>query len=185
MPTKHSGPLAAIFCLTALCCFAESPVKRDDVPQGPASSAALDQAALEKDFARKLTGAALVGTFTVDGQPADKAPNPERYELESVSKLKNGHWMFVSRIKYGDHDVKVPLALKVLWAGDTPMISLTDFTIPGMGTFTARVMFHGDRYAGTWQHGAVGGHMWGRIEQAGPASKDDDAPAKDDAAKEK
>jgi hypothetical protein len=28
-----------------------------------------------------------------------------------------------------------------------------------------RLFFHGDRYAGTWQHGAIGGHMWGRIEK--------------------
>ena len=31
----------------------------------------------------------------------------------------------------------------------------------------ARVFFYGDRYAGTWQHGKVGGHMWGRIERTG------------------
>jgi hypothetical protein len=27
------------------------------------------------------------------------------------------------------------------------------------------VFFYGDLYAGTWQHGAVGGHMSGRIEK--------------------
>jgi hypothetical protein len=33
-----------------------------------------------------------------------------------------------------------------------------------MGTFTARVFFYGDRYAGTWEHaGRGGGHMFGRI----------------------
>ncbi len=36
-----------------------------------------------------------------------------------------------------------------------------------MGTFTSRVMVYGDRYAGTWQHDKVGGHMWGHIEHAG------------------
>ena len=44
-------------------------------------------------------------------------------------------------------------------------ISLTDLAVPTLGTFTARVIFHGDRYAGTWQHGNVGGHMFGRIEK--------------------
>jgi hypothetical protein len=38
-----------------------------------------------------------------------------------------------------------------------------------MGTFTARVLFYEDRYAGTWQHGKVGGHMFGKIEKAKPA----------------
>ena len=44
------------------------------------------------------------------------------------------------------------------------MIMLTDFTIPTVGTFTVRVFFYGDQYAGLWQHGTTGGHMFGRIE---------------------
>jgi hypothetical protein len=134
-----------------------------------------EQAALEKAFAEKLTGSALIGTFSIDGDN-DKPPRAERYELDSVVKL-NGradYWIFIARIKYGQNDVKVPITLKVLWAGDTPIITLTNLTIPGLGTFTARVMFYGDRYAGTWQHGKVGGHMWGSIEKAAKAK--DDAP---------
>ena len=51
------------------------------------------------------------------------------------------------------------------WIGDTPMITITDLTIPSLGTFTSRVIFHGNRYAGTWQHDSVGGNMFGRIEK--------------------
>jgi len=53
--------------------------------------------------------------------------------------------------------------LQVKWAGDTPVITLTNLTIPGLGTFTSRVMIYGDRYAGTWQHDKTGGHLWGKI----------------------
>ncbi|MGE3317165.1 MAG: hypothetical protein AB7O26_18770 [Planctomycetaceae bacterium] len=130
-----------------------------------------DRATLEKEFSEKLTGSALIGAFTVDGQASDKPPHTERYELDSVSKTAGDNWTFVSRIKYGQNDVKVPLTIKVLWAGDTPVISLTDFEIPGLGTFTARVMFYGDRYVGTWQHGEVGGHMFGKIEKGKPAAE--------------
>jgi hypothetical protein len=43
---------------------------------------------------------------------------------------------------------------------------MTDAEVPGMGSFTARVFFYGDLYAGTWSHGAnVGGHVTGRIER--------------------
>ena len=36
--------------------------------------------------------------------------------------------------------------------------------IPGLdGTFTARVMFYAERYAGSWQHGEYGGLMYGTI----------------------
>jgi hypothetical protein len=52
--------------------------------------------------------------------------------------------------------------------GDTPMIMMTDTSLPGIGTFTVRVFFYGDRYAGTWQHGKVGGAMSGRIEKKAP-----------------
>ena len=133
--------------------------------QPEASRQTLDKQALEKRFSETLSGAALVGTYSVIGKNEDRPPRPERYELQSVKKLegREDFWVFTARIKYGQKDVKLPLALKVLWAGDTPVITLTDFTIPGLGTFTARVMIYGDRYAGTWQHGEAGGHMWGRI----------------------
>ena len=47
-------------------------------------------------------------------------------------------------------------------------------TIPNLGTYTARVLFYGDQYAGTWSAGADhGGHLWGRIEKsAGGAAGD-------------
>jgi hypothetical protein len=79
--------------------------------------------------------------------------------------------MITARIKYGEKDVNLPIPIDVLWAGDTPVLSLTKATIPGLGTFTTRVMVYGDRYAGTWQHDAVGGQMWGRIEKAKPGGK--------------
>lgn len=158
----------SVLSLVLICGIAASAsAARQAEGQAERAKEATDRAALEKEFAEKLSGSALVGRFSTDGRNADTPGRPERYELESVKKLEgqSDYWVFVARIKYGDNDVKVPLTLKVLWAGDTPMISLTDFTIPGLGTFTARVMFYGDRYAGTWQHGKVGGHMWGTIEQ--------------------
>ena len=49
------------------------------------------------------------------------------------------------------------------WAGDTPVVELTDLTIPGLGTYTARVLFYRDEYAGTWKGKNAGGQMFGRI----------------------
>jgi hypothetical protein len=59
----------------------------------------------------------------------------------------------------------VPIPLEIKWAGDTPVITLTNLEIPGLGTFTSRVVIYEGRYAGTWQHGSVGGHLFGRIEK--------------------
>ncbi len=130
----------------------------------------LTQEELEKQFSERMANSVLVGRFTVDGKE-DALPKAERYEIESVTKAKGDYWTFLARIKYGTTNTKVPITVKVLWAGDTPMVSLTNFTIPGMGTFTSRVIFYEDRYAGTWQHGKVGGHMFGKIEKSQAADK--------------
>lgn len=121
---------------------------------------------LIKKLEAELSGAKLIGRFTVAGKE-DQAPKPEEYTITSANKLPDGDlWLLQSRIKYGNKDVTLPIPLEIKWAGDTPVITLTDLAIPGLGTFTSRVVIYGDRYAGTWQHGKVGGHLYGRIEKA-------------------
>jgi hypothetical protein len=128
----------------------------------------------EQAFSQKMQNCVLVGTFTVDGQTEGDPLKPERYEIESAVKAAGDLWVFTVRIKYGKLDTKLPVTVPLLWAGETPMVSLTDASIPGLGEgFSARVLFHDDRYAGTWQHGKVGGHMFGRIEKAKPKAASD------------
>ena len=79
------------------------------------------------------------------------------------------------------------VTLPVRWAGDTPMIQMTNQKIL-MGTFTVRIMFYGNHYAGTWDAGDHGGLMWGRIERADAAAKPPgagDGPKPDGASVEK
>ncbi|MFO0977538.1 MAG: hypothetical protein U0996_14150 [Planctomycetaceae bacterium] len=124
--------------------------------------------AKEKAFSASMENCTLVGSFTVDGKENkdDKEPlKAERYEIESAVKANDNIWIFTVRIKYGNLDTKLPVSVPLEWAGDTPMVTLTDAAIPGLGEgFSARVLFYKDRYAGTWQHGPIGGHMFGRIE---------------------
>jgi hypothetical protein len=138
----------------------------------PASGLA-DEAADEqrvKVFSELMENCTLVGSFTVDGKSAE-APKAERYEIESAVPATDDLWVFTVRIKYGNLDTKLPVTVPLKWAGDTPMVTLTNAAIPGLGEgFSARVLFYEDRYAGTWQHGAVGGHMFGKIERAKPAA---------------
>ena len=42
-----------------------------------------------------------------------------------------------------------------------PLITLTDLAIPGMGTYTARVILYRDQYAGTWSGKDHGGQIFG------------------------
>lgn len=151
------------------------------------SASALDdkaadrQAKLEQEFSQRMSNTVLVGSFTIDGK--DKPPADERYEIEKVEKLDGNMWVFTVRIKYGKTDVKLPITVPVVWADETPMVSLTNFSFPGLGSgFSARVLFHGDRYAGTWQHNAVGGCMFGRIEKP-KAKEQPKKPASTDSSK--
>jgi hypothetical protein len=135
---------------------------------GPAeASPAIDQAELEKKFAENLSGVVFSGSYSVTTRGEEKPAQMEKYTIQRVSKVKDrdDYWLFAARIQYGKNDLTVPLTLQVKWAGDTPVITLTDLTIPGLGTFTSRVMIYGDRYAGTWQHDKTGGHLWGKIEK--------------------
>ena len=83
-----------------------------------------------------------------------------------VKRLESGDWLIQSRIRYGDHDVTIPLTLPIRWAGDTPVICVDDMLIPGLGTFTARVMIYRGHYAGFWTGVDHGGHLFGVIEAA-------------------
>lgn len=135
-----------------------------------------DRATLEKEFAANLTGVEMVGSWTITGRADGAKPREERYTISKVTKLDDkGTWLIQARIKYGDHDVNLPVPLQVEWAGDTPVLTLTKATLPGLGTFTARVLIYDDHYVGYWRHDDNRGQMWGRIER--PKASDGAAPA--------
>jgi hypothetical protein len=131
--------------------------------------AVVDPASLtgvERRFAERMRNVTLIGSFTVEGHE-DRVPRPDRYEIGSVEKVGDDLWRFKATMQ--GVSVPVPIVVPMRFNGDTPMVMMTETSLPGIGTFTARVFFYGDRYAGTWQHGKVGGHMWGRIEKTAVA----------------
>ena len=118
---------------------------------------------LERTFAERMQNVALEGHFTIEGRQR-RDGNPELYEISRVTKLDDGRWRFDVHLTYGSVDATLPVVVPIVWAGDTPMVSITDFAIPGLGDeFGARVIFYDDRYAGTWDHGQYGGMMYGTI----------------------
>ena len=115
-------------------------------------------------FSKSMQGVRFTGFFTVDG--SDRPPAEETYEIQSVQKFgQDDLWIFTARIKYGKKDVTLPMPLPVKWLGDVPVISMKDLNIPGLGTFSANVIIDGPKYAGTWAHGKVGGHLYGKISK--------------------
>ena len=119
------------------------------------------QADLDQKFQQMMSGVTLIGhSATPEGE---RMSGEEKYVIEKVSKLGGETWLFHVRIQYGSHDVPIPLPLTIKWAGDTPVITITNLTIPGLGTHTARVLLYGDQYAGTWSSRDHGGQVFGKI----------------------
>jgi hypothetical protein len=131
---------------------------------GAAGDATPAQQELENQFQESMTGVVLQGHFTLNGR---EGLREETYTVEKITKMAGDIWLFHARIQYGGKDVTVPVPVKLLWAGDTPVVSLTDATIPGLGTFTARVLFYRDEYIGTWSSGTHGGQQFGHIVKIG------------------
>ena len=124
------------------------------------------QAELENQFEQMMTGVTLVGHSTRLNREG-VAPGEEKYVIEKVSKLTGETWLIRARIQYGSRDLPVPVPVTIKWAGDTPVMTLTDLAIPGMGTYTARILFYRDQYAGTWSAQKGGGQMFGKIVRSG------------------
>ncbi|HZZ73322.1 MAG TPA: hypothetical protein VFE24_13790 [Pirellulales bacterium] len=130
-----------------------------------------DHSAAEKKFIDLLSGSTLVGNYTLVTPKGISTQKEDKYTIESVKKYNDHIFTITTRIQYDGHDVSLPLAVPVAFVGDTAMIDLDKFPVPGLGTFSAKVLFDGDKYAGTWDAGDHGGHLFGRIEKAKSASK--------------
>jgi hypothetical protein len=151
-----------LFALSAWAVFAQ------DTPAPP------EMTAFEKQFQESMSNVKLVGYYTTaSNNPGDSAElHDDSYVIERISKIKEDTWRFEARILYNKKDFKVAMNLPVKFAGDTPVISLTNFAVPGFGTFTARVVFYNGVYAGTWGGAGHGGTLFGKIvkNDAAPTS---------------
>jgi hypothetical protein len=128
---------------------------------GCGSKVATTQDALDKKFQEMMNGASLVGRSS--RLNSDKISTEEKYVIEGVTKLTGETWLFRARFQYGERDLPIPVPVTIKWAGDTPVITVTDLSVPGMGTYTARVVLYRDQYAGTWSGAKGGGQMFGKI----------------------
>lgn len=142
----------------------------EDKPAGTTAAVAMNE--LETKFAESLKEAVFVGRWCLvkDGQMAPE--KDEKYTIVSAVKAAEGKWVINARIQYGNHDVTVPIPVELKWAGDTPVITLDQMWIPGIGTYSARVLVYGGTYAGTWSGPNYGGLLNGVITHA----KADSAP---------
>jgi hypothetical protein len=118
------------------------------------------QEQLDAQLTAMLSGAALVGQSTTWKKAG--VSGEERYSIDGMTKLAGSTWLLRTRMKLGEREVPLPVPVTIEWAGDTPMIQLTDVAMPG-GPYSARVLLYKDQYAGTWLGPGRGGQLFGRI----------------------
>jgi hypothetical protein len=123
----------------------------------------------EAEFQTSMASVYLEGVFT-NGPTTEL--HKDRYTIDSVTKVKDELWKVAARIQYNGKDVKFAMNVPVKWAGDTPMISLTNFGVPMLGTFSARILFYKGEYAGTWSGTGPnhGGILFGKIRKQDAAT---------------
>jgi hypothetical protein len=155
--------LIGLFFLQAMCVTAADPQ-----PSASAPAPVVDRATLEKRFAERMTHVALEGHFT-DSTKKEGELSKETYIIKKAVKDLGDNWLLTVVIRYAKYDVPVSLKIPVLWAGDTPVLSVTNLTVPLLGTFNARVVLYEDRYDGTWSGGGHSGHLFGKIVKYSPA----------------
>jgi len=146
MNRRILAPLAAILLAGAGC------------SRKPAADGAAEN---ERKFEEMMTGVTLVGHSTSTNR--EGLGGEERYAIDKVSKLAGDIWLLQARMRFGSNELAVPIPVTIKWAGDTPVITLTDVSLPRMGTYTARVLLYRGQYAGTWSAKDHSGELFGKI----------------------
>ena len=138
----------------------------DDPPSHPQITTE-NKNLLNQNLQNFLTDITFRGHFTTDKTGSEEEPpKQDEYTITSATHVGGDYWLLTSRIQYKDIDVTLPVPVIIRWASTTPLIMLEEVTLPGMGTFSARVLIHRNRYAGTWQHDDVGGHLFGTLSKS-------------------
>jgi hypothetical protein len=133
---------------------------QETTPVTTNAPAAQDSAA---KFQAMLANAELSGRWCLI-QNGELGPDKQdKYRIESATKLNGDSWIIKAHVQYGTNDFVAPIPVQVKFAGDTPVIVVDNLTVPGGGTYSARVLFRDNTYSGTWSGGTHGGLLHGII----------------------
>jgi formylglycine-generating enzyme len=137
---------------------------QEQTPPSAPQEPEMELTPLEKQFQEALRGRELVGRWRLieNGQLGEE--REEKYQIENVVKAKDDFWVVYARIQYGARDVVAPVPVQVKWAGDTPVITMDDLAIPGLGRYSARVLIHDGAYSGAWSGPNARGFLQGTIK---------------------
>src|SRR6266849_861383 len=92
----------------------------------------------ERQFTERMRDVSLVGSFTVTGRE-DRAPRQDRYDISSVEKVGDNLWRFNAGMTCCGVNGAIPVVVPMRWNGDTPMIMMTDTSLPGVDRKSTRL----------------------------------------------
>jgi hypothetical protein len=156
--------------LLCLAVRAAHPADPAHLADGPANSNTGSLNALEEKFKDTLANCVFNGRWCLVEKGKLSEEYQDKYTIQGATKSGRDVWLIYARVQYGGKDVTVPVPIQLKWAGDTPVMSLEKVSIPGLGTYSARVLVYENTYAGTWSANDHGGMLHGLIEKA-PAKK--------------
>jgi len=120
--------------------------------------------ATEAAFSAMLKNATLKGTWVPVQGGATTAEKADGYHIARAEKIAGHQWRIVSKIKHKGKEIEYPMMVEVRWAGDVAVMSLDDVAAGRGRKYSARVMYHNDRYAGSWwSQTQAGGLLSGAI----------------------
>jgi hypothetical protein len=179
-PPRHPRRARRICLLLASAQLAILPLPAAGEAAGPdAEKAALT--ALESTLVATLQEATLIGRWHPVANGEVGAERSDRYSIAGAEKVADDRWIIRARLSPAMPDLVIPVPLRIEWAGDSAVLIVDNFGLPDANPYSARVLIHGDAYAGTWSGGGMAGLISGVIvrETAEPAEPTPDEAEKD------
>jgi len=171
----------AVGCVLANRSWADDEPK-DAAPRKESSKPAASPEELEAKLKAMLTKATLSGRWSPIKNGSVGPEKEDKYTIVSAGKVSGDSWVINAKLKYGEREFIAPLPVKVKWAGDTAVLIVDNLQMPGgRNSYSARVLFYEQTYAGTWSGGDHGGLLSGIItneKEERPKEEKADPPAK-------
>ena len=141
----------------------ESTSKKAEEPKAAVSQKPLP-ADPEERFKFLFTKSYLSGRWAPlkDGALGDERTG-DKYQIVGVAKGKDDNWVVNAKLKYREQEFVLPFPVRMKFDGDTAILIVDELTIPGGGTYSARLMIYERTYSGTWKGQRGGGMLYGTI----------------------
>lgn len=155
----------------AAACLAPGPAlaaqEASSPPENEAPKPTVSQDELEARFKTLLSNVTLTGRWAPIRDGVLGQEKEEKYTIVSVARYDGDVWVVNAKMKYGGREIVAPIPVRLKWAGETPVIVVDDLKVPGGNrSYSARVLFFRNTYAGSWTGGEHGGVLSGIIVKA-------------------